>query len=135
MIKYSIGPFIFASLTGPPPGPTENISVWARAGADGQTVIKTGRRAGPIRVVSFVNCASAVAGWSLLRSYERMVGAAPVNIQWAGRFEGEWLVQILGVQPVPGGIRTISIGVGGIGLSPSYGICRCQWELLPVEMV
>ena len=134
MSNYAIGEHQFISLSGPPPGPAESLAVTSRAGCPGHTVVKTGNRGTAFSSVSVVNALTVIDGWGLVRQYEQLVGADPVMIRWGGRFEDQWQVQVLGVQPIQGGVRKLVIGVGGLWPSPSYAICRCRWELLPVEL-
>jgi len=125
-----IGRFRFVSLSRPPEFAQQEIVTRTRAGVDGVTLQRVGKRAKPFQVTSYVDALSLNNALELYRQYTELVGEDAVQVYWANIPMGLinlWFY-VTRVEPVD--IRYLLLGVGGLnGLS--YAKCECVWTLQP----
>jgi hypothetical protein len=128
MAKYKIGPFEFINLTRLPSFPTTHLTREVRPGADGVTLWKHGKTAEPLVVESVVDVATMADAIALLRSYETIVGTAPVDLVFADNTLPGVQAVVGGVMPLEGGVHAMVIGIGGTKGS-SAAMVRAAWLL------
>jgi len=127
-MSFLIGSFNFFDISEFPDQARQNVALEVRPGVEGHALWLTGARGVPIQVFSyrdFLTFADALVAFDL---YRQSIGAS-VNVTWAGA-NLPYQFDILNVVQVPGGIKRLALGVGGInGLSGALLIC--QWTLIP----
>jgi len=128
MADYSIGPFEFLTMTGPPPGLRQEAQVETRPGVDGAALWQLGLRGRPFVCETFRDFETLSDARVAWKEYEAAVFATePADLVWDGDAEFFPYV-IMDVQPIT--CRAIMGGIGGLTDSPG-AILAARWTLLP----
>ncbi len=128
---YAIGNFNFVSMSQPSLRPAQQPHIEARPGVNGVAVWKTGTRGVPFVVRTMVDVLTPTGAVQLFALYRNAILTEPMVFEFM--IPHDHPVLVLDVQPVPGEVSAVLIGVGGVnGLS--QGICRAEWTLLPLTI-
>lgn len=125
---YSIGPYAFISMDGPPPGVMQSLEIDQRSGVDGSLIWKAGLHGQPFQTRTVVDVASISVGEALYRNYEALTDADPQVVAWDNIVIVTLAYQVLNVRLLD--LRNVLVGVGGKA-GANY-ILRCEWVLQPV---
>jgi hypothetical protein len=134
MEKNSIGEFEFFSLSGMPEAEKTGISISARAGVDGISAWKTGRRGRGGTVRSVVDCLDLAAAGRLFLAYCQLIAADPQEVYWADISLSSHDVKYLVVDVRLVQNKRIYNSVGGTLDGEAEAILICDWDLLPVAI-
>lgn len=133
MAKFAIGQFEFINLSQAPIPPKDKIAVHSRAGVEGVELRRTGKRGEPFTVQTVMDAADYSAALALYKEYLTLIDGDPVDLMFLDETEPN-KVQVLDVQPIPGGVTAILFGLNGMSgeATPSYGWCACEWTLIEI---
>lgn len=136
MSGFKIGNFEFISLSKPPYRPAQQVVVEARAGTDGLSFWRTGKRGKPFTVFSSVNPQNLSTADTLFRGYRDLIGANPVVVSWANLTYPDLLCEVIEVETPDDGIYATAIGIGGVAPQGmvSNAMLHAIWTLIPINI-
>lgn len=129
-----IGTFTFLTLRGNPEPLKRQLELASRAGVDGITATRTGKRGVPFTLQSGVDTATRAAARTLFTQYVQSIGTDPVQLTWydLGMVGESFKVLVRDVRPVD--VARIINSSGGIsGTTPALGYLVCDWDLIAVS--
>ena len=132
MLDHRIGQFEFLDLEGNPEQVKRQLTVLARAGVDGHTVVDEGRRGTPFVLRSRVDQQDLAAGRATYGAYAALIGGDPVQLVWQDLdLDGEDF-QVLVLDVVQSRLHALAWGSAGGLNPPSRAWLECDWTLLAI---
>ncbi|HEX4150509.1 MAG TPA: hypothetical protein VHY20_16035 [Pirellulales bacterium] len=128
----AIGDFFFIDMQQAiPTVALEQLRLATREGVDGVFVMQTGARGVPFTLRTIVDAADMATALLLYNLYTTLIASDPVEIYWnsVNLSAGDQLYQVMNVRPIK--ICASGPNMGGIN-PPSYALCICDWDLVPV---
>lgn len=139
MATYSIDSESFLLLqnrsnaSGAPELSGEALSVFQRAGIDGASVRRDGKKTRPFQMFGRVDVQSAAAALTKLDSYRDLRGTQVVVVWQDLDYSGPTLSHEFIVLDVQASFRAIGTNVGGLSGTNATHLVESTWILLPVD--
>lgn len=140
-LNNSLGPFEFVAFHVPSDhgAPPDLLQVQGdlvqRAGVDGSSVMRLGRKGNPFQMRSGIDLLSLSDALVTLNAYKSYVNFEPLALVWGGiDFHASFGTDYLPIAVEPIRIRRISGGAGGQYGSTAAAWLEALWTLVPIAI-